>query len=138
MVYGLLTHAAAFVAGVVIGVAGRFLADWLTDIRRRRAANRQGRKQFEEMRGQMPALIEEMKQDLTGEDNRQTREFFVLKKGWVLNAQSPHFRYYYEDHPHLDEHVQIMENHGYVIDVTPGNTPKYRMTEELVRLILNS
>ena len=43
-----------------------------------------------------------------------------------------------EDHDNLCGQIDILENQGYLTDVTPKNTPIYRMSEEFVRHILNS
>jgi len=86
---------------------------------------------------QMPALIAEMKQDLERDDGKCVREFFVMSKRHSLGgSDKPRFFYYEEDHDNLRGKIDILENRGYLIDVTPGNCPIYRMTEEFVTLVL--
>jgi hypothetical protein len=46
------------------------------------------------------------------------------------------FKYFLEDHDDLANQVTILQNLGYVVDVTPGNTPIYPMSEEFVGLLL--
>lgn len=92
---------------------------------------------FESIKNQMPELIAEMKKDFEGEGGKFVREFFVLqKKTHHLGGSSkPRFIYYEEEHENLRGKLDILENHGYITDVTPGNTPIYRMTEDFVRLV---
>jgi hypothetical protein len=93
---------------------------------------------FLQVKGQMPALIAEMKKDLEGNQGKFVREFFVMSRRHVLGgSEKPRFIYYEEDHDNLRGKIDILENHGYVTDVTPGNTPIYRMSEEFVQLVLN-
>lgn len=91
---------------------------------------------FRQVRGQMPELIAEIKRDLEGENGEFVREFFVMKKKHILGGSSkPRFAYYHEDHSSLSGKIDVLENYGYLVDVTPGNTPIYRMTEEFVSLV---
>jgi len=92
---------------------------------------------FARVKAQMPELIAEMKQDLEGKDGKYVREFFVMSRHHVLGgSEKPRFIYYEEDHDNLRGKLDILENEGFLLDVTPGNTPIYRMREEFVRLVL--
>jgi CHAT domain len=92
---------------------------------------------FLQVKDQMPALIAEMKKDLEGDDGKFVREFFVMSKRHALGgSEKPRFVYYEEDHDNLRGKIDILENHGFLTDVTPGNTPIYRMSEEFVRSVL--
>ena len=93
---------------------------------------------FQKVKALMPELIAEMKKDLSKEDNKFIREFFIVSKRWILNVTHPCFVYYFEDHENLQGKIHIMENCGFVMDVTPKNAKKYRMTEEFVELLLAS
>lgn len=93
---------------------------------------------FLKVKASMPELIAEMKEDLTKEGNEFIREFFINSTSWTLNVIDPHFVYYFEDHENLQGKIHILENYGFVIDVTHGKTKKYRMTEEFVVLLLAS
>lgn len=91
---------------------------------------------FRQIKEQMPALIAEMKKDLEEENGKFVREFFVMSRRHVLGgSEKPRFIYYEEDHDNLRGKIDILENHGYLADVTPGNTPIYRMSEEFVNLV---
>jgi hypothetical protein len=88
---------------------------------------------------QMPKLIAEMKKDLFTEEGKHVREFFVMSRRHVLGgSEKPRFCYYEEDHDNLRGQIDILENQGYLTDVTPKNVPIYRMSEEFVRLVLES
>jgi hypothetical protein len=92
---------------------------------------------FLQIKEQMPDLIAEMKKDLSEDNGAFVREFFVMSKRHILGgSEKPRFIYYLEDHENLRGKMDVLENNGYLIDVTPGNTPVYRMTEEFVGLVL--
>jgi hypothetical protein len=93
---------------------------------------------FLKVKASMPELIAEMKEDLSREGDEVIREFFIVSKRWALTVGDPSFIYYFEDHPNLQGKLHILENYGFVIDVTPGNAKKYRMTEEFIELITAS
>jgi hypothetical protein len=94
---------------------------------------------FLRVKEQMPDLIAEIKAGLQGEDGKFVREFFVLSKNERLGgSEKPRFIIYEEDHDNLRGKIDVLENLRYVVDVTPGNAPIYRMTEEFVRLVLDS
>jgi hypothetical protein len=100
-----------------------------TDLHRLRAA-------FRKAEAAMPDLVAEMRSDLRSGGHEFTREFLLVKKSWVVNFSDPHFRYYHEEHDNLTGKIQVLENYGFVIDVTTSNVKKYRMTEEFVELLL--
>ncbi|HEQ60879.1 MAG TPA: hypothetical protein ENN74_04635 [Firmicutes bacterium] len=83
----------------------------------------------------MPKLLVEMKHDLAKPEHCDTREFFISQREWLLNAAGC-FVYYENDHPGLQGKIHVLENLGYVVEITAGDTPKYRMTEEFVQLVL--
>ena len=92
---------------------------------------------FRKVASRMPDLIAEMKKDFAKKGNEFIREFFIISKRWTLNVSSSVFRYYFEDHENLQGKVHILENCGFVYDVTPGNAKKYRMTEEFVAMVVS-
>ncbi len=95
-------------------------------------------KKFKKVKNMMPELITEFKTDLSTEDNKLIREFFVLPNNRVClgRSEKPRLIYYEEEHKGLRNKIDILENQGFLIDVTPGNAPIYRMTEEFVELII--
>jgi hypothetical protein len=79
----------------------------------------------------MPALLMEMRNDLA--TNPLSREFVVLKRGWLYNSGGENFlAYHYDDHPELDGTLQILQNLGLIRDATRTNVKRFRFMEELV------
>ena len=132
----LLIALIAFAAGIATETLRPYFSDMLTDRRREREAKMKELEQFRSVVSQMSDLISEMKNDLSSPENSLIREFFLSKRSYSLNTGGPAFIYYVDDHQGLQSKVHILENHGYVKDITPGNAPMYRMTEDFVRLLL--
>lgn len=137
MQFDIQSTLAGFLVGVATGAAGSYFGNKYTDRRKEREAARRTQRQFADVKKKMPELIAEMKADLSTADGQHVREFFVLEKRShrLGGSEKPRFCYYVEEHGDLHGKLSILGNHGYLIDVTPGNTPIYRMTEEFVELI---
>jgi len=90
-----------------------------------------GSSQFAKIERLMPALLEEMREDLR---TRPTaREFVVLEKGWVYNSGGdPYLAYYSDGHEDLPGKLQVLENHGLIRDVTRTNVQRFRLEEQFV------
>jgi hypothetical protein len=129
------SHALAFLLGTATGAAGTYFADKYTDRRRRQEASAATRSEFSKLHELMPDLLREMQQDFAEPDRASWREFFVIPKGAQLWA-TPNTFYYEDDgtNNYLGK-TQILVDRGYVIDITPGNAPKFQMTEEFVALL---
>jgi hypothetical protein len=133
------THSAAFLLGAAMAAAGQYLADRFTDQRRRQETRADIQARWAKIVGAMPAFIVEMKQNLSSAP--LVREFIVLPSKHVAfggGKLQPRFRYYEDEHPQLRGQLAMLEDYGYIRDVTPRNTPIYRMTEEFVELVLRS
>lgn len=103
--------------------------------------NRQGVPQdevaiFVRLMSKMPKLLEEMAADLHAHENELIREIVPLKKGMSFWHANPQFVYYEEDHSQLTNALRLLEEYGFIYDVTPKNWPIYRMTEKFVDLLL--
>jgi hypothetical protein len=87
----------------------------------------------------MATLLSEMRTDLKSPDAEFVREFFVLpnKRVWLGGSSKPRFTYYESDHQNLRGMLDVLEERGYVVDVTPlgNNAPIYRMTEKLMKYL---
>lgn len=92
---------------------------------------------FRRLLEKMPALLQEMATDVRGDASGLIREC-VCKPGrrTVFNSSTPRFEYNTDDHPHLMNAMTMLEAFGFVVDVTPKNTPVYRMSESFVDLLL--
>ncbi len=86
----------------------------------------------------MPALITDIKKDLSKEGNNLIRELFIMSDHWQLNPANLCFVYYFEEHENLQGKMHVLENYRFVIDITSTNVKKYRLTEEFVDLLLIS
>jgi hypothetical protein len=131
-----ISYCITFLAGTLTGAAATYFGNKYTDQRRHQDREKELAGSFASTREQMPELLAEMKSDLQQPENRLIREFFISRREYTLNAGGDCFIYYENDHENLQAKVHILENVGYVIDVTPGNAPKYRMREEFVRRLL--
>lgn len=127
------------VGSTLAGAIGGYSAYLYTDKRRHKQVAKEKKRQFQEIERMMPELIREMKADLEKPEHETVRELFISpNRRVVINSLTPRFIYYEDEHAGLRNKVMVLENHGFVIDVTPGNLPMYRMTEELVEQVLAS
>ena len=53
-------------------------------------------------------------------------------------SEKPRFVYYQDEHESLLNKIDLLHDYGFVDDVTFGDTPIYRMTEEFVHLVLQA
>lgn len=134
MPFDLVSTCGGFLLGAITGAAGAYYGDKFTDQRRKQEQKRETNLAFAAVCKQMPELIAEMTEDLTREP--QVRDFYVLPTGAMLGGSStPAFAYTDQPDARVRAWVSILENHGYVRDITPKNAPMYRMTEEFVVLV---
>ena len=132
-----LTHLLTFIGGLIVGVFGNYYAAKLTDRRRSKEAHGQEETEFERAKKQMPELIAEMREDLLKPETEHCRKFFILSNPGVnLNLSSPTLFYYEDQHKNLRGKVTILENLGYVYDITDGRSPKYRMEGHFAQLLV--
>jgi hypothetical protein len=126
------THGITFLAGIVVGAAGAYFGDLFTDQRRRKEDARKSRELFGAMVARMPDLLREMRTDVRDPDHRNVRDFFVIPESAQLTPDGKAFVYRVNSGNDYLSKVGILEASGYVRDITPGNAPKFRMTEEFV------
>jgi len=139
MTFDLASALIGFLVGTATGAAGTYFANKYTDRRREQETGRRAKQQFLAIKKQMPQLLVEMKADLAGDGNGHVREFFVLPSRRVSlgGSEKPRFVYYEDEHDNLRGKLDILENAGYLIDVTPKNTPIFRMSEDFVGLLVS-
>lgn len=132
-----ITHVVAFLVGALSGASGHYLGTKYTEQRHTKEHEIHKRKQFEHLKNIMPKLLEEMLEDIKNDKTKIVREFFVLPNERVLlSTDKARFLYYEDKHENLQGKIDILESNSYVVDVTTGNAPIYRMTEEFVDLLL--
>ncbi len=133
----MISYLITFLGGALTGAAGKYLADKYTDKRRNQEQQKGRRTSFAEAAGQMPALIEEMQDDFSKPECKIIREFYILPNDRVLfNSGGEKCLFYYEDqHEDLTHKIRLLENYGFVYDITHTDTPKYRMNEDFVSFV---
>lgn len=134
----ILTHAIALFSGLLIGIFGNYFASRLTAKAEIRDLKYTERECFLDVKREMPELIKEMKVDLNIPDMVSCREFFILPSLRVgFNYRSPSFYYYENEHDGLQSKIRILEQLGFVFDITETNTPRYQFNENFVEFLLN-
>jgi hypothetical protein len=79
----------------------------------------------------MPDLIAEMRADARGDKTRLIREFVLLPNRNVnFGHTKPRFEYFEIEHSNLQLQIDWLEEMGAIIDITPKDSPVYRMTPE--------
>lgn len=78
----------------------------------------------------MPALLEEMREDLR--NHPTSREFVVLKRGWVYNSSGFYLAYYLDEHEDLEAKLQVLANLGLIQEITYNNVRRFVFQEEFV------
>jgi hypothetical protein len=128
-----ISAALGFIGGAFTGAAGQYIADRFTDSRRTREATREQDRVWRDIERRFPSVIAEMRADFNGLDGRTVRAFFLKPSNTAMGFTSePAFEYHTDKHPDVIPAVRMLEQRGYVSDVTPGSTPMYRVDESLV------
>lgn len=79
----------------------------------------------------MPDLITEMRTDVREDETGLVREFVPLpNRNVVFGHNKPRFVYYQTEHPDLQLQLDWLEEMSVIVDITPKNSPIYRMTPE--------
>ena len=130
------SHLISFLLGTATGAVGSYFATKYTDKRREKEGEKKIQSTFRKVQEMMPDLIQEMKVDYNNPELTSVREIAILPNNRVIfNSDRPRFVYYEDQHNNLKGKVAILENHNFLYDVTPGNTPIYRITEEFWELV---
>jgi hypothetical protein len=130
---GVVSHALAFLVGAGAGAVSAYLADKYTDKRRARDQLQSAARLWRDIEQRFPGVIAEMRTDFSSEEGKNVRVMFVTPKGTVMGFLSePAFIWHPEDHPDLIPAIRHLERHGFVADVTKGDTLRFRVHEELI------
>lgn len=82
---------------------------------------------------QMADLLSEIREDLRNDPTGLVMEFIILPtRNTVSGHTKPRFVYYESEHPHLQLKIDRLEDMYFIINMTTGDTPIYRMTPEFV------
>jgi hypothetical protein len=86
----------------------------------------------------MPELLAEMRQDISADESQLIRELLILPtKGVLFHSAKPRFVYYEDEHPNLRGKLDILEDSGFLRDISPGDVPIFRMSEEFMALVVD-
>lgn len=125
--------AVGFLTGALAGAIGTFLADKYTDTRREKKAVRDAERQWADLERRYPAILSEMREDALNPDSNAARAFFLKSSRTIISSTSePALAYFTDVHEELRPAILMLERLGYITDITPGNTPMYRMHEHFV------
>ena len=84
----------------------------------------------------MPDLIEEMRKDLL--KHPTAREFVVLNKAWIYNAQNPYLVYYFDEHEDLNGKLQVLNNLGFIRNITYNSVQRFIFEERFVDYLIGA
>jgi len=88
---------------------------------------------FRKIEELMPDLLEEMRIDLGNYPLR--REFVLLKKEWDYWAKGTELIYFFNEHPELDNKINILINYNLIREITYNNVKRYSLSEDLVEYL---
>jgi TIR domain len=93
-------------------------------------------KKLDELKKIMPELLTEIKSDIEGDDSQVVREFVLLPNDRVIfNSKKKRFIYFEDTHSDLQNKIDLLEDDGFVEDVSPSETPVYRFSELFINLL---
>ena len=86
----------------------------------------------------MPELLKTFWDDL--QSDQFVREFFVIPNRQVRlgGSEKKRWIYYEEDYSNLLNKLSILEEFGFIEDVSIGNAPIYRMTDDFIQMLLKN
>lgn len=92
---------------------------------------KQSKSVFPSIEKLIPELLSDMKNDLS--EYPFAREFVILSKNWVYNADPNNMvlAYYFENHSYLRNKLRILENHGLIYEITYNDVTRFVISEEL-------
>ena len=81
----------------------------------------------------LPELIDEMRVDLV--EHPFKREFILFGKNWIYNGDKNNevLMYFFEDHHDLRGKVRILENYGFVYNISFNDTDRFAITEQFIQ-----
>ena len=87
----------------------------------------------------MPELLVEMKDDITDDETHLIKEFYILHgRGQSGPTDRERFVYYKDEHDNLLNKLDLLEENGFIDDLTVSNIPIYRMAEDFIQLLLKT
>lgn len=136
-----VTLSVGFAAGLLCKTItdgiGKWVADWLTDKRRRREKESQSQKSAQEIIVQMGSLFVDLRKNLN--EHPVLRDVLLSPKNDCYNYPDPHIRFDEEGvaHHELLNKFRRLNELGLVSDISGEYLMAFRMTDDLVKLIMN-
>lgn len=128
-----MTHAATFLGGTAVGAAGKYVADRFTDHRHAKEARLAEQRRFSKLTKTMPALIIELRDDLTKNKGLHLREFVVLPNpGVTFVHDRPRIQLFETSLPAAQNQVATLLSEGHIEVARDGQCPIYRLKESFV------
>ncbi len=132
----IVSHIVTFISGLAVGILGNYFATRLADKAKNKDAIKGKENLFKQAEIKMPELIKEMRNDFSGKEMSECREFVILPKRTIpFQSKQPVFSYFEDEHPYLISNIRILENYGFITDITQTSTPRYQFNEEFVNML---
>jgi hypothetical protein len=125
-----ITHLLVFLIGA--GVGG-----FLTANRYRQSgsgpAQRQSNKVLRRLYSECPEFFDDIREELGKVEFRDVREFAIIESSQVtFVSEDVKFVYYEDEMPDLKKIATELEDHGFIVEITRGKTPMFRMREKFI------
>jgi len=130
--------AVGFVVGAITVAAGHYFGEKYTDKRRTNEFSTSLDKEWKDIEKRFPEIIAEMKVFAKDAKYSHIRNFFLHSSKTSVNSPNPAFSFYTDVFPDIFALTAHLEDLGYIVDITPGNTPMFRMKENLIDKLKNS
>jgi hypothetical protein len=132
-----LPIAISFVTGNVTGLVVKYYGDKWTDRRKRLELESDLKQKFQSANRAIPSLIVKIREAL--KENSCTREFILVDNIWDEGGDSTGRPWLFCAEPEdILARMVILENLGFVSNLSNAYQNKYRMTEEFAALIQSS
>ncbi len=83
----------------------------------------------------MPDLIGDMRKDILEDKTGLQRNFWGVHIQAIYAPKSASIYYDPERYPDFEAKLTLLENAGFIIDISLSDAPLYRMTEEFVEML---
>jgi len=126
-----ISHLITFLGGTATGTFGGYFASKYTDKRRVSETQNELQTQFMTVKKLMPGLIAEMESDFRDPMSNTVREFVIINtKGVSFNSSKKRLAYYKDEHDDLLEKIGILEDYGFVQDVSTSRAPIFKVSRQ--------
>ncbi len=133
----IVSYIVTFISGLAVGILGNYYATRLADKAKNKDAIKEKSNLFKQAEMKMPELIKEMRNDICSENMKNCKEFIIQPtRGTVFNSKQPLFTYFESEHPYLQSNIRILEENGFVVDITKTNTPRYQFNEDFIVMLM--